>query len=67
MRCASPPLKRAALAVEREIAQADVFQEAEPRADFLDDLVRDFLLELRQLERRRKIRPPFPPTARRRP
>src|SRR5438128_2635793 len=29
--------QRAALAVEREIAEADVFQKAEPRADFLDD------------------------------
>jgi hypothetical protein len=55
MRCASPPDKRAALAVQREITEADVFQKAEPRADFLDDFGGDFLLELRQLERGKKI------------
>ena len=38
--------QRAALAVEREITEADIFQKAEPRADFLDDFVRDFLLEI---------------------
>ena len=38
--------QRAALAIEREITQADIFQKPEPRANFLDDLVRDFLLKL---------------------
>ena len=37
--------QRAALAVEREITEADVFQKAEPRADFLDDFGGDLLLE----------------------
>ena len=47
--------QRAALAVEREIAEADVFQKAEPRADFLDDLMRDFFLEFRELEAGKKF------------
>ena len=47
--------ERAALAVEREIAEADVFQKAEPRPDFLDDLVRDFFLELGQFKIREKF------------
>ncbi len=47
--------ERAALAVEREIAEADVFQKAEPGADFLDDLMRDFLLKFRELETGKKF------------
>ena len=47
--------QRAALAVEREIAEADVFQKTEPGADFLDDLMRDFLLEFRELEAGKKF------------
>ena len=43
--------QRAALAIQREVAEADVPQEAEAGADFLDDFIRDFLLKLRQLER----------------
>ena len=53
----------AALAIEREVAQADVLQEAEPGADFLDEVVGDLLLKLRQLERRRRTRPPARPRA----
>ena len=37
---------------EREVIQADVGQEPEPRADLLDDLMRDLLLPLRQRQAR---------------
>ena len=47
--------ERAALTVQREIAEADVFQKPEPRADFLDDLVRYFFLEFRELEAGEKV------------
>ena len=47
--------QRAALAIQREIAEADIFQKAEPGADFLDDFGGDFLLELRQRERGKKL------------
>ncbi len=45
----------AAFAVEREVAQADVLEEAEPGADFLDELMGDLLLELRQLQSREEL------------
>ena len=47
--------QRAALAIQREITKADVFQKAQPRADFLDDFGGDFLLKFRQLERGEKF------------
>jgi len=50
MRVGLAAAERAALAVEREIAEADVFQKAE-RARFpLMTLMRDFLLKFRELE-----------------
>ena len=42
--------ERTALAIEREVAQADVLEETQPRADFFDEIVSNFLLELRQLQ-----------------
>ena len=42
--------QRAALVIQREIAQADIFQEAKPRPDFLDDLGGDFQLKFSELE-----------------
>ena len=48
MRCASPPESDAGLAVEREIAEADVEHEAEARRDLADDRLGD----LRRLLRR---------------
>jgi hypothetical protein len=47
--------QRAALAIQREIAQPDVFEEAQPRANLLDDLARDLELKLCQLESRKKL------------
>ena len=38
--------QRSAFAVKREITEADIFQKAEPRADFFDDFGRNFLLEI---------------------
>ena len=40
----------AAFAIECEIAETDIFEEAEPGADFLDEVVSDFLLEFGELE-----------------
>src|SRR4051812_17697804 len=37
--------ERAAFAIQREIAKANVFQKAESRANFANNLHRDFLLE----------------------
>src|SRR5262249_39236112 len=42
--------ERAAFAVQGEIAEANVFQEAEARADFLDDFGGDSFFEGRQFE-----------------
>ena len=42
--------ERAALAIQRQITEADIAQEAEARADFLDDVARDFFLKLGQLQ-----------------
>ena len=44
MRCTSPPRQRAALAIEREVADADVVQVAQARADLVEQ----------QLQRRRR-------------
>ena len=53
MRCASPPESVGARAVEREIPQADVLEEAEPRLDLRRHVARDLALarlELQPLE-----------------
>ena len=51
MRCASPPARVARGPVQRQIAQADVEQEAEARPDLLDDLPPDDLLPVGQVQR----------------
>ena len=50
MRCASPPDSVAGRARQREVVEADVEQEAEPRLDLLEHLRRDRALALAQLE-----------------
>ena len=47
--------QRPALAVQREIAQAHIPQKPQPRQNLPHHLVRDFLLELRQLQPRKKF------------
>ena len=42
--------ERAGLAIEREVAKADVVQEAQPGADLLERLGRDLHLEVRELQ-----------------
>jgi hypothetical protein len=46
----------AAFAVEREVAEADVAQEAEPGADFVEDLGDDLLLLAGKVSSRRSGR-----------
>ena len=46
MRCDSPPESVVARAREIEIAEPDVGEEAQPRADLFEDLVRDLLFAL---------------------
>src|SRR5262249_32823408 len=47
--------QRAALAVQRQIPKAHVFQETEPGADLFDDIVGNFFLERRELKSRKKL------------
>src|SRR6266700_4005759 len=54
MRCASPPLN-VPLSRFSVISKPDVFQKAEPGADFLDDLAGDLPMKFRQLKAREKI------------
>jgi hypothetical protein len=42
--------QRPALAIQREIAQADILEKAQPGANFLDDLAGDLELKLGELE-----------------
>src|SRR5579884_2645278 len=49
LRLAAGERRRAA--GEVQVAEPDVLEEAEPRADLLEDLVRDLMLALRRLER----------------
>ena len=51
MRCASPPDRRVGLAFEREVIEADVDQEPQALADFLDDLDRDLAAPAGQRQR----------------
>ena len=47
--------QRAALAIQRQITEADVFEKTEAGADFFDDLARDLLLELGQFQVRKEF------------
>ena len=49
----------AAFPVERQVAQPDVLQKAQPRPDFLDQVMRNLLLEFRQPQCRQKLVRPF--------
>ena len=51
MRCASPPDRRVGLAFQGQVVEADIDQEAQPLADFLDDLGRDLAAPAGQLQR----------------
>ena len=50
MRWASPPLSVPLSPAERQVSQADIAQEPEPGADFLDQLLGDAGLEFRELQ-----------------
>ncbi len=51
MRCASPPDSDVGAAIQREVVEAHVDQEAQAIADFLDDLVRDLAAPAGDVER----------------
>ena len=42
--------QRAAFAIERQVTEADVFEESKSRSDFFDNIARDLLLKLSELE-----------------
>ena len=48
MRCASPPRERLGAAIERQVVEADVAQEAQAVGDLLDDLVGDLAAPARR-------------------
>jgi hypothetical protein len=51
--------QRSTFAIQGEITQADIFQEPQPRPNFLDEVARDFLLKRGELERGEKLVGPF--------
>ena len=47
--------QRAALAGERQIVETDITQKTEPRTNLFDDIARDFLLKIRQIQTGKKL------------